>query len=87
MKQYEINTLCISTKTSIFLDEYVFADGHVYCVGMVIGLVLAEDQETAQRAARAVQVNVVRGGVLEGRNPKPLLNYAMTEKIFKISSF
>lgn len=42
--------------TSIVQDEFVFADTHVYCMGMIIGIVLADDQETAQRAARAVHI-------------------------------
>ena len=43
--------------TSIVQDECVFADTHVYCMGMIIGIVLANDQETAQRAARAVHID------------------------------
>ena len=47
--------------TTIAQDEVVFADTHVYCMGMIIGVVLADDQETAQRAARAVQVEYKAG--------------------------
>ena len=42
--------------TAIIKDELVFAVDEVFCVGMIIGAVVAKDQETAQRAARLVQV-------------------------------
>ena len=42
--------------TAITRDELVFAEGEVFCVGMVIGAVVARDQDTAQRAARLVAV-------------------------------
>ena len=38
------------------LDEQVFADGTVTHFGQVIGVVVAESQSLAQRAAQAVQV-------------------------------
>ena len=34
----------------------MFAEDEVFCVGMVIGAVVARDQDTAQRAARLVAV-------------------------------
>ena len=37
---------------AIVRDELVFAEDEVFCVGMIIGGVVARDQETAQRAAR-----------------------------------
>ena len=49
--------------TTITPDELVFADTHVYCVGMIIGLVLADNQDLAQRAARAVQVHLFSGNI------------------------
>ena len=42
--------------TAIIKDEVVFADKYVYCHGMIIGIILAKDQETAQRAARMVKI-------------------------------
>ena len=42
--------------TAIVRDELVFAEDEVFCVGMIIGGVVARDQETAQRAARLVKV-------------------------------
>ena len=42
--------------TAIVRDELVFAEETVFCVGMVIGGVVAVDQDTAQRAARLVRV-------------------------------
>jgi len=42
--------------TTIVQDERVFADKFVHCVGNIIGVILANDQDTAQKAARAVQV-------------------------------
>ena len=45
-----------SFSIAIIKDELVFAVDEVFCQGMVIGAVLAGDQETAQRAARQVQV-------------------------------
>ena len=41
---------------AIVKDELVFAVEEVFCVGMIIGAVVARDQETAQRAARMVVV-------------------------------
>ena len=41
---------------AIVRDELVFAVDTVFCVGMIIGGVVARDQETAQRAARSVKV-------------------------------
>eukprot|EP00090_Calanus_glacialis_P022255 TRINITY_DN34353_c0_g1_i1.p1 TRINITY_DN34353_c0_g1~~TRINITY_DN34353_c0_g1_i1.p1 ORF type:complete len:1353 (-),score=369.93 TRINITY_DN34353_c0_g1_i1:172-4230(-) len=43
-------------QTAIIRDELVFAVDEVFCHGMVIGAIVAKDQETAQRAARMVQV-------------------------------
>ena len=34
----------------------VFAEGEVTCIGQVIGMVVAEDKDTAQRAALAVAI-------------------------------
>ena len=42
--------------TAIREDEVVFADKYVYCVGMIIGVILAKDQETAQKASRKVKI-------------------------------
>ena len=41
---------------AITKDELVFANTFVHCYGMVIGVILAQDQETAQKAARLVKV-------------------------------
>ena len=38
------------------LDEEVFADGKVTTFGQVIGVIVAENQPLAQRAAKAVRV-------------------------------
>ncbi|XP_037795303.1 xanthine dehydrogenase/oxidase-like [Penaeus monodon] len=40
----------------ILLDEEIFASDTVTCVGQVIGLVVAKDQATAQRAAKLVRI-------------------------------
>lgn len=45
-----------SNQTGLFNDEVVFADGKVTHFGQVIGMVLAENQMLAQRAARLVEV-------------------------------
>ena len=37
-------------------DETVFADGKVNHIGQVIGIIVAESQPLAQRAAKAVKV-------------------------------
>ena len=37
-------------------DECLFADEYVYCVGQIIGVVVASDQETANKAAYQVSV-------------------------------
>ena len=42
--------------TAIVRDELVFAEETVFCVGMVIGGIVACDQDTAQRAVRLVRV-------------------------------
>ena len=42
--------------TAVVRDELVFAEDEVFCVGMIIGGIVAKDQETAQRAARLVKV-------------------------------
>jgi xanthine dehydrogenase/oxidase len=46
-----------SFSIAIVKDELVFAVDEVFCQGMIIGAVLAVDQETAQRAARSVRVD------------------------------
>ena len=61
------------------MDEVVFADGVVTHFGQIVGVVLAENQPLAQRAARAVSVSYddlpsvitieVRKGVKIGRWP------------------
>ncbi len=38
------------------MDEPMFADGEVFTIGQTIGVVVAEDKKTAQRAAKAVRV-------------------------------
>ena len=38
--------------TAITQDELVFAEDTVHCQGQVVGAVVAEDRDTAQRAAR-----------------------------------
>ena len=38
------------------IDEQVFAQGKVRCVGQIIGVVAAEDQEVARLAATKVKV-------------------------------
>ena len=43
-------------QTAIIRDELVFAVDEVFCHGMIIGAIVAKDQETAQRAARMVHV-------------------------------
>jgi len=43
-------------QTGIIRDELVFAVDEVFCHGMVIGGIVAKDQETAQRAARMVHI-------------------------------
>ncbi|KAM8705161.1 hypothetical protein ACLKA7_009592 [Drosophila subpalustris] len=40
----------------VFHDEYVFAAGKVHCYGQVIGVIAADNQTLAQRAARLVRV-------------------------------
>ncbi|XP_063595741.1 xanthine dehydrogenase/oxidase-like [Penaeus indicus] len=40
----------------ILLDEEIFASDTVTCVGQVVGLVVAKDQATAQRAAKLVRI-------------------------------
>ena len=37
-------------------DEEVFADGKVQHIGQVIGIIVAETQPLAQRAAKAVKI-------------------------------
>lgn len=46
-----------SNKTGLFGDEKVFADGEVTHFGQIIGMVLADNQLLAQRAARLVKVS------------------------------
>ena len=46
-----------SNKTGVFDDEEVFADGKVVHFGQIIGMVLAENQILAQRAAKLVKVS------------------------------
>lgn len=41
----------------VFKDEEIFAEGKVYFVGQIIGLVLADTQRQAQEAARLVKVD------------------------------
>ena len=43
--------------TAVFRDEVVFAEEKVYCIGMIIGVIIADDQETAQKAARKVKID------------------------------
>jgi len=43
-------------QTAIIRDELVFAVDEVFCHGMIIGAIVAKDQDTAQRAARMVEV-------------------------------
>lgn len=38
------------------MDEEVFASEKVTCVGQVVGLLVARDQDTARRAAKLVKV-------------------------------
>lgn len=45
------------TGSSAVLDEEVFASSKVTCVGQVIGIIVATDQSTAQRAAKLVKVD------------------------------
>ena len=46
-----------SNNTGLFGDEEVFADGKVTHFGQIIGMVLAENQMLAQRAAKLVKVS------------------------------
>ena len=46
-----------SNETGLFGDEKVFADGRVTHFGQIIGMVLAENQMLAQRAAKLVKVS------------------------------
>ncbi len=46
-----------SNITGLYNDERVFADGEVTHFGQVIGMVLADDQLLAQRAAKLVKVS------------------------------
>lgn len=46
-----------SNMTGLFSDEKVFADGEVTHFGQIIGMVLAENQMLAQRAAKLVEVS------------------------------
>ncbi len=46
-----------SNKTGLFSDEEVFADGKVTHFGQIIGMVLAENQMLAQRAAKLVNIS------------------------------
>ena len=46
-----------SNTTGLLGDEKVFADGEVNHFGQVIGIVLADDQNIAQRAAKLVKVS------------------------------
>ena len=39
---------------AIVNDETIFASKKVECIGQIIGLVIAKDQATAQRAAKKV---------------------------------
>lgn len=43
--------------TGLFGDEKVFADGEVTHFGQIIGMVLADNQNIAQRAAKLVKVS------------------------------
>ena len=45
-----------SNETGLFNDELVFAEGEVNHFGQIIGMVLADNQMLAQRAAKLVQV-------------------------------
>ena len=42
--------------TGALLDEEVFADGKVNFLGQIIGMIVAEGQPLAQRAAKLVKV-------------------------------
>ena len=46
----------VSPLAGIGGDETVFADGKVNHIGQVIGIIVAESQPLAQRAAKAVKV-------------------------------
>lgn len=41
---------------AVFLDEYVFAEEEVTCVGQPIGIIVAESPKIAKRAAALVKV-------------------------------
>ncbi len=41
------------------MDEQIFADGKVTCIGQLIVVVVATSQPLAQRAAKAVKVTYV----------------------------
>lgn len=48
-----------SNVTGVFADEQVFADGEVTHFGQIIGMVLADNQVIAQRAAKLVKVTYI----------------------------
>ncbi len=54
-----VNDLPGSNETGLFNDELVFADGEVTHFGQIIGMVLADNQMLAQRAAKLVQVEYI----------------------------
>ena len=48
--------MIVTVCTGVGRDEEVFADGKVQHIGQIIGIIVAESQPLAQRAAKAVCV-------------------------------
>ena len=46
--------MIVTVCTGVGRDEEVFADGKVQHIGQIIGIIVAESQPLAQRAAKAV---------------------------------
>ena len=73
-------------------DEEVFADGKVNHIGQIIGIIVAESQPLAQRAAKAVQVtyedlpSVITIEVSQSREPSLSTHNLKSDMLIRIRS-
>lgn len=83
--------------TTIVKDEVVFAEKYVFCVGMIIGAIVAVDQETAQKASRLVKVEykdlpaiiTIEEAIKENsfhNMPNPGITFGDVESVFNSAS-
>lgn len=55
-QQYFLTTGERNVTGADLLDEEIFASEKVTCVGQVVGVIIAKDKPTAQRAAKLVRI-------------------------------